>query len=228
MNCSSDDPNCSACTENSHVTSSRRVRRRDGLPRRARDPQLLDVRPAVRAPGPHVRAQRLVEPPRSPVHGLRVVGVLYEPADPSSCRGDVQNAQSRLDAHHARRSPSNGHRCTPGPTSPTCSTRRTSAGATTCPGHRARLRERRGDVAARPSSRAPRRPASGTRCPRSPTSRRTASSATSSRSTNFFTAAKNGTLPAVSWIDPNGTVPSTRRRSSAPARPTSPAWSTRS
>ena len=24
--------------------------------------------------------------------------------------------------------------------------------------------------------------------------------------TNFFTAAKNGTLPAVSWIDPNGTV----------------------
>ena len=42
--------------------------------------------------------------------------------------------------------------------------------------------------------------------------------------TNFFTAAKNGTLPAVSWVDPQRhESASTRRRWSAPARPTSPA-----
>ena len=39
---------------------------------------------------------------------------------------------------------------------------------------------------------------------------------------NFFAAAKSGTLPAVSWITPTARCPSTRRRSSAPARRTSP------
>ena len=38
--------------------------RRDGLPHRERHPQLLDLRQGLRPPGPHVRAERLVEPAR--------------------------------------------------------------------------------------------------------------------------------------------------------------------
>ena len=80
MGCTTGNPNCSPCTETSQrARAAAALRRRDGLPRRARDPQLLDLRGGLRAPGPHVRAQRLVEPARSPVHGLGVVGVLQQP-----------------------------------------------------------------------------------------------------------------------------------------------------
>ena len=48
--------------------------RRHGLPRRPRDPQLLGLRAPLRAPGPHVRADRVVEPARAPLHGLGLVG----------------------------------------------------------------------------------------------------------------------------------------------------------
>ena len=41
---------------------------------------------AVRAPGPHVRAERLLEPPRPPVHGLRMVGALHTPRRPDQLR----------------------------------------------------------------------------------------------------------------------------------------------
>ena len=51
--------------------------RHDGLPRPARDPELLDLRQGLRAPGPHVRVQRVVEPAGPPVHGLGVVGALH-------------------------------------------------------------------------------------------------------------------------------------------------------
>ena len=109
------------------------MRRRDGLPRRARDPQLLDVRRGLRAPGPHVRAQRLLEPPRPPVHGLRVVGVLYEPVGPVVLSRRRPEPQSRLDAQPpASRPRTTASCCTPGPTSPTCCTSRTSPGPTTC------------------------------------------------------------------------------------------------
>ena len=54
------------------------VGRHDGLPRPARDPQLLDLRARLRAPGPHVRAQRLVEPAGAPVPGLGMVGALHD------------------------------------------------------------------------------------------------------------------------------------------------------
>ena len=50
----------------------------DGLPRRSRDPELLDVRAALRPPGPHVRAEPRLEPARAPVHGLRLVGALHD------------------------------------------------------------------------------------------------------------------------------------------------------
>ena len=47
----------------------------DGLPRRAGNSELLALRAGLRPPGPHVRAGRVLEPARAPVHGLRVVGV---------------------------------------------------------------------------------------------------------------------------------------------------------
>ncbi len=49
---------------------------RDGLPRRARDPELLGLRAPLRAAGPHVPAGHLVEPAGAPVHGLGMVGPL--------------------------------------------------------------------------------------------------------------------------------------------------------
>ena len=51
--------------------------RRDGLPHRKRHPELLDLRQGLRPPGPHVRAERLVEPAGTPVPGLRMVGLLH-------------------------------------------------------------------------------------------------------------------------------------------------------
>ena len=40
----------------------------------------------LRAPGPHVRAERVVEPARAPVHGLGVVGALHEARRPDELR----------------------------------------------------------------------------------------------------------------------------------------------
>ena len=72
--------------------------------------------------------------------------------------------------------------------------------------HRTRLRGRRRARlrAVTPERRTPR--GSGTRCRGSTPSRTTASSATSRSVDNFYTAAKNGTLPAVSWVVPSGAV----------------------
>ena len=52
--------------------------RRDGLSRRARDPQLLGLRAELRARRPHVRAGAVMELRRPPLHGLRLVGLLHE------------------------------------------------------------------------------------------------------------------------------------------------------
>jgi hypothetical protein len=60
------------------LLAGRRPPRRDGVPRLARDPELLGVRAPLRPPGPHVPAGHLVEPPGPPVHGLGVVGALPE------------------------------------------------------------------------------------------------------------------------------------------------------
>ncbi len=43
---------------------------RDGLPHRCGHPELLGLRARLRASGPHVRVQRVVESPGAPVHGL--------------------------------------------------------------------------------------------------------------------------------------------------------------
>ena len=60
--------------------------RRDGLLRPARDPELLGLREALRAPGPHVRADHLMDPAGAPVHGLRVVGAVPPPQRPDELR----------------------------------------------------------------------------------------------------------------------------------------------
>ena len=124
------DPNNPACTNGADA-------RRHGLERRPGDPQLLGLRPELRAAGPHVRAERLLEPARAPVHGLGVVGAAARtPGDPTSCVNALQNPGNppKAPAKHAAappatdaeatRSPAIGP-TTPGPTSPTCCTRTT-------------------------------------------------------------------------------------------------------
>ena len=54
------------------------MRRCDGLSRRAGDPQLLDIRAELRAPGRHVRAELFVELARAPVRSLGMVGDVRE------------------------------------------------------------------------------------------------------------------------------------------------------
>ena len=61
---------------------------RDGLPRRARDPELLVLRAPLRAAGPHVSAGHLVEPAGAPVHGLGMVGPLPHARDGQLCQRD--------------------------------------------------------------------------------------------------------------------------------------------
>ncbi len=60
--------------------------RRDGLARRPRDHELLVLRPALRAPGRDVRTERLVESPRPPVHGFRVVSEMPRARRPYELR----------------------------------------------------------------------------------------------------------------------------------------------
>src|SRR3984957_4254025 len=53
-----------------------RLQRRDGLPRRARDPKLLDLRKRLRAAGSPVRVRFGVESDRAPLPGLSMVRAL--------------------------------------------------------------------------------------------------------------------------------------------------------
>src|SRR6266516_6860353 len=70
------------------------------LPRLARDPELLGVREELRARGPHVRVQHVVEPPGPPVHALRVVGAL-----PAAPRPDELRERAREPDRAAARAP---------------------------------------------------------------------------------------------------------------------------
>ena len=103
------------------------LHRRDGLPRRARDPQLLGLRRELRAPGPHVRAQRVLEPAPAPVHGVRVVGLLHQSARPFQLprRSSRTPTRTRPSRPAASPPPTTASCTTPGPTSPTCCTSRT-------------------------------------------------------------------------------------------------------
>ena len=96
------------------------VARHDGLPQPARDPELLGLRARLRAPGPHVRAERVVEPARAPVHGLGMVGA-------RASRPEIRSAASRTSRFRGCRPTSARPTTAPrpttrGPTSPTCCT----------------------------------------------------------------------------------------------------------
>ena len=60
--------------------------RRRRIPHRERPPELLDLRARLRAAGPHVRADAVVEPSVAPLHGLRVGGGMHPTQHPNSCR----------------------------------------------------------------------------------------------------------------------------------------------
>ena len=195
-----------------------RPARRDGLPHRRGDTQLLDLRQGLRARRPHVRAGEVVVAARPPVHGVGLVGPVPhplahelrqrhrralrgEPVRPGRARGTDRPARPRS--------------TWPGPTSPGCCTPSTSAGPTT----------------SRPAS----SPTATTTRPRPATP--VQQSATTPGIWNplplfgdvqqdhqlhniqplgsYFRAAKAGTLPSVSWITPSGD------EQRAPARPAS-------
>ena len=102
---------------------------RHGLPRRARDPELLGVRAQLRAPGPHVRVGHVVEPAGAPLPRLRLVGEVHAARRPDELHD--RGAGARLAAGRAARTRPASRPTTRGPTSRTSCTRTTSAGATT-------------------------------------------------------------------------------------------------
>ena len=61
-------------SERPGLRRGRRRPRGHGLQRRARHPELLGLRAQLRPAGPHVRAERLVEPAGAPADGQRLVG----------------------------------------------------------------------------------------------------------------------------------------------------------
>ena len=169
----------------------------------------------LRAPGPHVRAERIVEPARAPLHGL---GVVARSAPIRSTRAVHERARrTRIPGRDAAQP------TTRGPTSPTCSTSRASAGGTTCSrGPSPTARPTGDDV--RAGAAGPNTPGIWNPLPYFTDVQQDGELGNIQTVTNFFTAAKNGTLPAVSWVVPERHgVRASRRRWSAPARRTSPA-----
>ena len=167
-------------------------------------PELLDVRARLRAPGPHVRADRVVEPP---AHLFQV----SEWSAKCTTHDPMQAASTRSAARtHSRIQRSHGAASHEPPiyawTDLTYLLHRPGvAGATTSSRHRARLRLNDAAVSCRAcDSRTRRRPASGTRCRTSTPSATTTNSATSRSVDKLLSAAtKTGTLPAVSWVVPS-------------------------
>ena len=167
----------------------------------------------LRAPGPHVRAERVLEPAGAPVPRLRLVGELHaarrsrRAAARRSLGGPYDGPQ--LDAAPLPARPLYGwtdltyllHR----PRHLGLLRRRREASRTATDGAVDLLRRQ-------PRSR--RRRGSGTRCP---TSRRPPGRPGRKHRSDlgsFYAAARTGTLPAVSWIAPNWR----RQRASAGAR----------
>ena len=66
--------------------------RRNGLPRLARDPELLGLRAQLRPPGPHVRGGQLVEPPGPSLDGVRLGGALLEAPRPDELQAGLEGA----------------------------------------------------------------------------------------------------------------------------------------
>src|SRR5258708_6010226 len=80
------DPATGTCVKPYHDSSDLNNGGRDGLPRRARDPELLDVRAGLRAAGPDVRTECELVAAGAPVHGLGVVGEMQLSQRPDELR----------------------------------------------------------------------------------------------------------------------------------------------
>ena len=164
------------------------VGRHDGLPRPARDPELLGLRARLRAPGPHVRAERVVEPAGPPVPRLGMVRALHDPGrsvqlplehrgsrPPGRHRtGPAHAAQLRVDRSHVSALPPPGE-----------------LGLLHQEGTRARLRDAaRCSASSRIRTRA--RPASGIRCRASTTVRQDHQLGNIRDTSEFYTDAAHG------------------------------------
>ena len=188
-----------------------RPARRHGLPHGARDPELLGVREALRRCRTTCSRRRIRG--RCPSHLFLVSAWV---GDMSRSRGpDELRLGSGVPGHNAAHDrkmwiPADGTpRPTSGPTSPGCCTRTTSVGvlrgtATRCiPAVRTAPRARRTPCRCR------------TRCPASRPSRATDQLENVQSNANYFKAAADGTLPAVSWVMPttnSGRAPAGRHR----------------
>jgi phospholipase C len=207
MNCSSEDPNCSACTENSHITT--------GLPSCV---DVMGYHDAREIPNywtyaeQYVLQDQMFEPNDSwslPAHLYMVSewsAFCTNPLDPSSCRGDVQNPNADSTLNALGSSPNNGQllyawtdityllhqQNVPwayyvfAGSEPDC--------------------ENDASMSCAPVQQGPQTPGIWNPLPSFTDVTQDNQLGNIQSLTNFFTAAKNGTLPAVSWIDPNGTV----------------------
>ena len=106
---STDNPGCSLTPHEA---------RRDGLPRLARDPELLGLRAATSCSRTTCSSRTLLEPARAPLPGVGLVGALLEARRPDELHSALQARGA------ARRRAGDGQQAadSPGPTSPTCST----------------------------------------------------------------------------------------------------------
>ena len=164
-----------------------------------RDPELLGVREALRAAGPHVRAGVFVDASLAPVPGVGVGGHMPRPRRPDELSigpgvpGEERSRSRPQDVDPRRRHAASVH------------LGRHHVAAAQGPRQLGVLRGV-GDVPAprvrhaRRTKRTPRR--CRTRCPASRPSRSTTSSRTSSRTRTTSTRRPTGTLPAVSWVMP--------------------------
>jgi hypothetical protein len=84
------------------------VTRRDGLPHRGRNPELLDLRTGLRARRPHVRTGEVVVAARPPVPRVGLVGEVLEPRAVELSERDPWPLHARADA--AVRGPSHQQR----------------------------------------------------------------------------------------------------------------------
>jgi len=207
MNCSSQDPNCSACTDISHTTSSL--------------PSCVDVmgyHDAREIPNYWTYAEQYVlqdhmfEPNDSwslPAHLYMVSewsAFCTNPLDPSSCRGDVQNPNPDSTLNTTFSTPNNGQllyawtdityllheQNVPWAyyvfqgTEPDC--------------------ENDASMTCAPVQQGPQTPGIWNPLPSFTDVTQDGQLGNIQSLSNFFAAAKKGTLPAVSWVDPNGTV----------------------
>ena len=166
-----------------------------------RHPELLGLRPALRAPGPHVRADRVLEPARAPVPGLGVVGAVHQP-------GRLVVREPRSSSPAAPRRRLGGQRRPPTgedaglrvdrPDLPAAPAPR-DLGLLRDPGTEPDCRTTAALIVRAVAQRRRSRRASGTRCRTSTPSSTTTSCATSSRPSSFVQQRHApGTLPAVS------------------------------